>query len=119
MREPPAWYTRPLLALAILAVEYLTITFGFDAHLMLERTGAYQGLGWMGLLGPAVIAFGTALWILGGATLRDALTRSASATFEAPPLWPRLAVHAACFGAFFVLTAVVFGRRRDGSRRPP
>ena len=108
VRERPTWYTRPLLALAILTVEYLTITFGFDAYLLLERAGAYEGLGWMGLLGPAVIAFGTALWILGGTTLRDAFMRSSSMTIEPSPLWPRLAVHLACFAGFFALTALVF-----------
>jgi exosortase E/protease (VPEID-CTERM system) len=56
-----------------------------------------------------VIAFGTALWILGGARLRDAFTHSASAALDPPPLWPRLAVHLVCFAAFFGLSTVVFG----------
>jgi exosortase E/protease (VPEID-CTERM system) len=108
-RAPQIGYLRPLAALGILTVEYLTITFGFDAQLLLERAGAWEGLGRMGLVGPAVIAFGTALWILGGTTLRVAFARSASATHDAPPLWPRLAVHLLCFAAFFGLTTIVFG----------
>ncbi|RLB56524.1 MAG: exosortase E/protease, VPEID-CTERM system [Deltaproteobacteria bacterium] len=63
----------------------------------------------MGLLGPAVIAFGTALWILGGTKLRAAFTRSVSATLDAPPLLPPLAVHLVCFAGFFAITAAVFG----------
>jgi exosortase E/protease (VPEID-CTERM system) len=108
-RAPQIWYLRPLAALGLLTVEYLTITFGFDAALLLDRAGAWAGLGWMGLLGPAVIAFGTALWILGGSTFRDAFAQSASAALETRPLWPRLAVHLLCFAAFFALTSLLFG----------
>jgi peptidoglycan/LPS O-acetylase OafA/YrhL len=50
-----------------------------------------------------------ALWILGGSTLRAAFIRSAATAPEAPPLWPRLAIHLMCFAAFFALTTVVFG----------
>jgi hypothetical protein len=109
-RAPQIWCLRPLAALGILTAEYLTITLGFDAQLLLERAGAWEELGWLGLLGPAVIAFGTALWILGGATLRAAFTGSASAMRETRPLWPRLAVHLLCFAGFFALTTLVFGR---------
>jgi exosortase E/protease (VPEID-CTERM system) len=66
----------------------------------------------MGLLGPALIAFGTALWILGGSTLRDAFAQSASTALEAPPLWPRVLVHLLCFAVFFGLTVVVFDHER-------
>jgi len=71
----------------------------------------------MGLLGPAAIAFGTALWILGGPKLRAALTRSASATLAPPPLFPRIAIHLLCFAGFFALTTIVFGSEApsDGS----
>ena len=103
------WYLRPLAALGILTVEYLTITLAFDAQPLLERTGAWEELGWMGLVGPGVIAFGTALWILGGAKLRTALARGTADTLEPPPFFPRIAVHLLCFAGFFGLTALVFG----------
>lgn len=117
-RAAQIWYLRPLAALFILTAEYLSITFGFDAQLLLNRAGAWEGLGWMGLLGPAVIAFGTALWILGGGTLRAAFIRSTATAPKAPPLWPRLVVHLLCFAAFFALTAVVFGGETP-SQGPP
>jgi exosortase/archaeosortase family protein len=118
-RTSQTWYLRPLTALGILTVEYLTITVGFDAEVLLQRAGAWEGLVWMGLLGPGVIAFGTALWILGGARLRDAFTHSASAALDPPPLWPRLAVYLACFAAFFGLTTVVFGDETPSVGPPP
>jgi exosortase E/protease (VPEID-CTERM system) len=111
---PRNWYLRPLGALTLLTAEYLTITFGFDAQPLLDRAGGWAGLGWTGLVGPAAIAFGTALWILGGPKLRAALTRSASARVTPPPLFPRIAVHLLCFAGFFVLTTVAFG-----SEAPP
>jgi exosortase E/protease (VPEID-CTERM system) len=112
------WYVRPLGALGILTAEYLTISFGFDAQPLLERAGVWGGLGWMGLVGPAVIAFGTALWILGGAKLRAAFTRSSSTTLDAPPLLPRILFHLVCFAGFFAVTTIVFGRETPPSGPP-
>jgi exosortase E/protease (VPEID-CTERM system) len=112
------WYVRPLVALGILAAEYLTVSFRFDAQPRLEQAGLWGGLGWMGLLGPAVIAFGTALWILGGAKLRAAFTGHASAIREAPPLWPRIAMHLGCFAGFFAITTIVFGREAPPDGAP-
>ena len=109
-RASQTWYLRPLLALGILTVEYLAISFGFDAQPLRGQAGAWEGLGWMGLLGPAVIAFGTAAWILGGPKLREAFARSASTTVDAPRLLPLLAIHVACFAGFFALTSLLFGR---------
>ena len=102
------WYLRPLGALGILTVEYLTITFGFDAEPLRDRAGPWAGLGWMGLLAPAVIAFGTALWILSGAKLRAAFAPSASTTHDARRLLPALAVHLVCFAGFFAVTILVW-----------
>lgn len=104
------WVLRPLIAFGILVAEYLTITFRFDALGLLERDGAWGGLGWMGLLGPAAIAFGTAVWILGAANVRAAFARSMSEARSAPPLWPRLASQALCFAAFYAITSLVFGQ---------
>jgi len=108
---------RPLGALALLTAEYLTISFRFDAALLLERAGAWEGLGWMGLIGPAAIAFGTAFWILGGPSLRAAFARATTAMHDAPALAPRLAAHLACFAGFYAITQVIFGTETppDGS----
>ena len=92
------WYPQLLAALLLLSVEYLTISFVFDAPLR-----------WMGLVGPAVIAFGTALWILGAKQVRAALSQGASTTRGAASLFRRLALHFACFAMFFALTARGFG----------
>lgn len=117
-RASRIWYLRPLGALGILTVEYLAITFGFDAQPLQGQAGAWEGLGWMGLLGPAVIAFGTALWILGGAKLRAAFTRAASSPLDTPRLLSRLAVHVLCFAGFFALTSLLFGRETLPSGPP-
>lgn len=106
-RSLRGWYVRPLLALGILIAEYLTITLGFDAQPLLERADVWEGLGWMGLLGPAIIAFATASWILGGAQLRTVLMHSASGTVGGPSLLLRVAAHLVCFAGFFALTAAV------------
>ncbi len=103
-------YLLLLGALGMLTAEYLTITLGFDAEPLLEQAGAWEGLGWMGLLGPAVIAFGTALWILGSTELRAAFARSVAATVDAPALAPRLVIHLLCFAGFYAVTSLVFGR---------
>lgn len=101
-------YLRPLTALVILTVEYLVVSFLFDARRLVEQGGGFGALGWTGFVGPAIIAFGTALWMLGGAKIREALSR--------PPgngeikFWPRLAVHIVCFGAFSATTALLFSR---------
>jgi exosortase E/protease (VPEID-CTERM system) len=117
-RASRIWYLRPLGALGILTAEYLTITFGFDAQPLQGRAGAWEGLGWMGLLGPAVIAFGTALWILGGVKLRAAFTRAASSPLDTATLLSRLAVHLMCFTGFFALTNLLFGRETLPSGPP-
>lgn len=105
-RASQSRYLRPLMALGLLTIEYLNVSFFFDARHLVEAEGALGSLGWMGLAGPGIFAFGTALWILGEAKVRRAL--------DIPPeaggsrLWPRVAVHLACFAAFFATTAVVF-----------
>lgn len=111
-------YLRPLLAVAVLAAEYLAVSFSFDALGMLEREGAWERLGWMGLLGPSVFAFATALWILGGAKVREALSRSYSDARAAPPLWPRLGAQLLCFAAFYAITSLVFGREAPPGGSP-
>mgnify|MGYP001822654065 FL=1 len=103
---PRKSYRRLLAALAALIAEYLAISFSFDAAQLLDRADAWQGLGWMGWVGPAVIAFGTALWIMSGEELLEALRRVATAT--PPPLARRIAVHVLCFAGFFALSARLF-----------
>jgi len=107
-RASQHWYLRPLTALALLALEYLAVSFAFDALPVIERGGWFAGLGRMGLVGPAVVAFGTALWMLGGAKIREALSRhpgNGKTSF-----WPWLVVHVFCFGAFVAVTGLLFGR---------
>lgn len=103
---PRKSYRRPLAALAALIAEYLAISFSFDAAQLLDRADAWQGLGWMGWVGPAVIAFGTALWIMSGEELLEALRRVATA--EPPPLARRIAVHVLCFVGLFALSTRLF-----------
>ena len=61
----------------------------------------------MGLVGPAVIAFGTSLWILGRAELVAALQSTSS--HRDTRLWSRLTIHLTCFAGLVALTAVLFG----------
>lgn len=115
-RPPQPGFVRPVGALLLLAVEYLAVTLSFDASPLLAQAGLRGGLGWMGLVGPAVIAFITALWIIGGASLRDVLAR-ASADSDTRVLWPAV-FHVLSFGVFFVLTAHVFGSKPDPGGTP-
>lgn len=108
----PRWYIRPLIALLLLTLEYLTISFGFDAQSLLGRAGAWEGLGWIGLLGTGLVTFGTALWILGGDELRAAFSRAASGPLDARSLLRRVAFHLACFAVFLALTMLIF--REEG-----
>ena len=96
-------YLRPLGALTLLVTQYLAVSLLFDAYQLISAEGLLAGLGWMGLVGPAVMAFGTSLWILGGAELVAAL--QSTPPIATPLLWSRLAVHLACFSVFFALLA--------------
>jgi len=100
-------YLRPLGALALLVAEYLAVSVAFDAYQLIEAEGLIGGLGWMGLVGPAVMAFGTSLWILGGTELVAAL--QSTPPIATPRLWSRLAIHLICFAGFFAVTFVLFG----------
>lgn len=102
-------YLWPLVAFGILVVEYLTISVRFDALSLLDREGAWQNLGWMGLLGPVAFAFATAFWILGGRKVRQALARAAAAERPTARFVLRLGAHLLCFGVFFTITTLVFG----------
>lgn len=101
------WYVRPLAALLLLTFEYLALSVVFDALPLLRRDGAIAGLGRMGLVGPTVIAFGTALWVFGGRRIKAALSSRPDAS--AARRWAWVILHFACFVAFFVLTAILFG----------
>lgn len=100
-------YMRPLGALALLAAEYLAVSVVFDAYQLINAEGLIGGLAWMGLVGPAVMAFGTSLWILGGTELAAALQNTPP--IATPRLWSRLAAHLVCFASFFAVTFVLFG----------
>lgn len=108
--HPPVharWFLRPFSALILLIVEYLTISFFFDASPLLERADDWAAVGLAGMLGPIAVAFATALWLLGGTQLRGVVQRSAQ--IEDAPWFPALLVHLVCFAALFGLSAQVFG----------
>ncbi|MDH3624353.1 MAG: exosortase E/protease, VPEID-CTERM system [Myxococcales bacterium] len=101
------WFFRPIAAVVLLLGEYLAISFSFDAYVLLERAGDWGAIGFIGMLGPIAIAFATALWLLGGAEVRDVVHRSAQV--EEAPWFPLLLVQLVCFSAFFGLSAHLFG----------
>ncbi|MEM7437439.1 MAG: exosortase E/protease, VPEID-CTERM system [Myxococcota bacterium] len=101
------WFARPVAALILLIVEYLTISFFFDASPLLERADDWSAVGFAGMLGPIAVAFATALWLLGGAQLRSVVQRSAQ--IEDSAWFPTLLVHLVCFAMLFGLSAHLFG----------
>ena len=107
--HPPVharWFLRPVVALILLIVEYLTISFFFDASSLLDRTDDWAAVGVAGMVGPIAVAFATALWLLGGAQLRGVVQRWAQT--DDAPWFPALLVHLVCFSALFGLSAHVF-----------
>ena len=42
-----------------LVAEYLLVSTVFDAYQLISADGLLSGLGWIGLVGPAVMAFGS------------------------------------------------------------
>lgn len=102
-------YLRPLAALALLTAEYLTITFRFDAVALLDRSGGWEKLGWVGLAAPAAMTFAAALWIFGGDTLRGAFSRSSESSPNRLTLLLRLSLHLLCFALFYAITSFAFG----------
>ena len=99
-------YLRPLSALTLLTLEYLILSSFFDAYRLVGADGGIGALRWVGLAGPAIIAFATALWILGGAELREALATTPPIGLGRILLWGT--VHLASFAGFFVSTALLF-----------
>ncbi|MEM9728571.1 MAG: exosortase E/protease, VPEID-CTERM system [Myxococcota bacterium] len=108
--HPPVyarWFLRPFAAVILLIVEYLTISFFFDASSLFARADEWAALGVAGMLGPIAIAFATALWLLGGSQLRGIVRRSAQV--EEAPWFPALLVHLVCFAALFGMSGQLFG----------
>jgi exosortase E/protease (VPEID-CTERM system) len=112
-RASQHWYVRPLAALALLTAEYLATSVVFDARQLAVGNEALAGLSWMGLVGPAVVAFGTALWMLGGPQIQQALRTTPG--IPRSRLWTRVPVHLGCFVLFFMTTAALF----SGAPPPP
>ena len=106
------WYLRPLGALALLTSEYLAISVIFDAYALMDTEGGLGGLRWMGFGGPALMAFGTSIWVLGGDRLREAIRSTPPLTRRRFFAW--LTVHLICFALFFETTAWIFA-----SEEPP
>ncbi|MGB5812793.1 MAG: exosortase E/protease, VPEID-CTERM system [Polyangiales bacterium] len=101
------WFIRPIASLFLLIAEYLAVSFSFDAWILFERAGDWAAVGLIGMLGPIVAAFATALWLLGRTELREIIHRSAQA--EEVAWFPTLLLHLVCFAAFFGLSAHLFG----------
>jgi exosortase E/protease (VPEID-CTERM system) len=112
-RASEHWYLRPLVALALLTVEYLAISLVFDARQLATGNAALARLSWVGLAGPSIVAFGTALWMLGGSQIRQALRTIPS--MPTSRIWARIAIHLGCFVLFFLMTALLF----SGGEPPP
>ncbi len=106
-KSSDTWFVRPLAALGLLGFEYLSISLSFESSPQLELFGDGSRASLVQMLGPAVIAWGTALWLLAGPQLRDTLQSSRKTEPSRPGL--TLAVHLACFAIFFFVTSQVFG----------
>ena len=107
------WFVRPLAALLLLLGEYLAVSFFFDAWVLFERADDFAAVGLVGMLGPIVVAFATALWLLGGRELSGVVRRSVQV--EDAPWFPLLLLHLMCFAAFFGASAQVFGVTAPGA----
>ena len=107
------WYSRPLARLAIagaiLLVEYLVLSFAFDAKSVVVRGGIWTVVGEAGNVGPIVVAGATAVLLL--PRLRAAA--DSAAALGRPSHW-LLLLHLAVACAFAAVTSHAFG-----SKEPP
>jgi exosortase E/protease (VPEID-CTERM system) len=93
-----------------LLLEYLLISYRFDAYAVAGRGGPWELVGSVGAVGPFVVVAATALIVLRGIGARPRDT-------QAKPNLPLLLVHAALASVFWLTTDRVFGRGKppDGS----
>jgi exosortase E/protease (VPEID-CTERM system) len=89
---------------AVLLLEYLLVSFGFDAATVARRGGLWSFVGSVGAVAPLAVVAATAMLVLRGARSRESAATSAGR----PSAW-LLGAHALLFGAFWGVTALVFG----------
>lgn len=102
------WFVRPLAAFALLLLEYLSISLSFESLPQLElfgRDGSW--LAAVQMLGPAVVAWATALWLLGAEQARVSL-QSSFRPRARPPGWSLL-VNLGSFALLFLASWKIFG----------
>ncbi len=115
---PPAkWYSQPYGRLAIggvlLLVEYLAVSFAFDAQSVAARGGIWSVLGMAGNIGPLLVVGATAFLML--PQLRGVLASTATRLKRANA-W-LLLLHLLFAAAFATVTALAFGGA-DAPRGP-
>lgn len=93
---------RLALAGVVLLLEYLGISFFFDAYSVAQRGGVWAVLGYAGRLGPLFVVAATAFLIF--PRQRDAETRALQA-----PRVVLLVSHVFLLFGFFLVTALAFG----------
>jgi exosortase E/protease (VPEID-CTERM system) len=89
---------------AVLLVEYLLVSFGFDAATVAQRGGLWSFIGSVGAIAPLAVVAATAVLVLRGARSRGGEPRP----IGRPSPW-LLGTHALLFVAFWGVTALVFG----------
>lgn len=99
-------FVRLTIAGVILLVEYLALSFAFDAKLVASRGGIWTVLGQAGNIGPIVVAGATALLLV--PRLRGVV--GSAATSIRPNLWLFL-LHLAVAAAFAFVTSLAFGKK--------
>lgn len=96
---------RFFVAAAILLLEYLAVSYAFDAQTVAQRGGIWTVLGETGRIGPLVVVAATALF-LAPAAKRRALLRGAALPRLKPAL---LLLHLLSALAFWAMTRLAFG----------
>lgn len=101
--------TRLLQVGAILLVEYLALSFAFDAQGVQERGGVWEVFGRVGALGPFLVAAAGAVLLLGPGLLTSGLPQ------QGPVRVVPALVHVVATAAFFWTTHLLFA----GPSAPP
>jgi exosortase E/protease (VPEID-CTERM system) len=89
---------------ALLLVEYLLVSFGFDAATVARRGGLWSFIGSVGAVAPLAVVAATAVLVLRGARPRS----GERGPVGRPSAW-LLGTHALLFAGFWGVTALVFG----------
>ena len=94
--------TRLLQVGAILLVEYLALSFAFDAQVVQERGGVWEIFGRVGALGPFLVAAAGGVLLLGPGLMTSGLPQ------QGPIRIVPAVVHVAATAAFFGTTHLLF-----------